>query len=210
MSVRNLWVDANNDLDPAKAKANAITAAYFDIRDPRVTLNYLKAVLAEGFAPGVYAAWNWPEIPYDPPYIGTLKGRIFATWLSAELERIAPGTPPDLPAVCIDIETHDVPFIVGCLQQWRKHRPHRMTDWTLENHQGGLFKPADVLHITAAVRYTVPQCYEGANMRPVSSLESARDLAAAGFPWPFLVGFYDAAALPDWWQGYAFTQGRLP
>src|SRR5581483_3217382 len=44
------------------------------------------------------------------------------------------GNPP----VCLDIEVHDISYVLGCLRRWRQLRPTRETDWTLEGMQGGL------------------------------------------------------------------------
>ena len=195
---RALWIYAGNDAPYAKFKAAGVTDVYFDIREPRLSRNYFDAVATHGLGVGVYAAWNWWP---------NLTGEQFATKVSQRLEDIAPTTPPVYPKVCLDIETHSVPWIIAALTQWRKHRPGRVTDWTLESFQGGLFRPADVLSIEGRVRYTVPQFYVG-DMAPVAGLESARNLADAGFDWGHIVGFYDATALPEWWQGYAL--GTLP
>ena len=36
------------------------------------------------------------------------------------------------------------------------------------------------------------------------------NLVNQGFPRALVTPMYDAAALPDPWDGFAFTQGRLP
>jgi hypothetical protein len=55
----------------------------------------------------------------------------------------------------------------------------------------------------------VPQFYTG-DMRPFAADRVVLDLVNHHFPSTRIWGFYDAAALPLDWQGYAFTQGRLP
>jgi hypothetical protein len=201
---RAVWVDAGNDPDYAKLKANGIGAAYFDIRDPRVTPGYLSTVASRGLAPGVYAAWNW----LPPPYTGAAVGAGFAEWLSEQVAKLGKHTPPNFPMVCADIETHDVAYILGFLYRWRQLRPHRVTDWTLEAFQGGLFSPLDTLKIAAADVGIAPGMYAG-NMDPLNVVDVVLDLCAYSFPPGRIIGMYDAARLPAVWTGYAFTQGRL-
>lgn len=201
--MRTLWVDENNDLDVVKARSYGFDGAAFSVRDSRVTETYLAGVRALGFSPCVYAAWNWKP---------TLDGPQFATWLSRELERIAPKSASDFPRVFVDIETHSVPYILGFLTQWRKHRRHRVTDWTLEGFQGGLFSPRDTIAIAASGVGVFPQPYKG-DMTPTDPVAVVLNLCAHSFAPGSLGVCYDAAHLPPTngdWTGYAFTQGRLP
>lgn len=201
--MRNLWVDAGNDCDTAKARANLMTAAYFDIRDARLGPPYFTALAALGFGVGVYASTSWWP---------SLTGPGFADAVSDRLAAIAPGSLPDLPAVCLDIERDDIAgYLLPALRRWRTHRPKRVTDLTIEGHKGGLFSPSQVINVAAKVRYIVPQCYDG-TMRGWDSAAMVRDLTDAGFPLAHVYPFLDAAKLAQlaWWEGYAFTQGRLP
>jgi hypothetical protein len=196
--VKAIWIDEGNDADIAKLDAHGITAPYFSIRDPRVTSAYLGGLATAGFAPGLYVAWNWyPE----------LTGTTFAQKLHAELRRIGwIGNPP----VCVDIEAHDPAYIRAFLKRWRELRPKRRTDWTLEGMQGGWIEgtPGFVAAVIAANVGVVPQFYRG-DMSPLTP-GVILDLLLAGIPGDRLMGFYDAAALPYRWHGYAFSQGRLP
>ncbi len=195
--MRAVWVDEGSDASLVRLRARGIDSPYYSIRDPRVTSDYLDAVAAEGFTPGLYAAYNWYP---------ALTGLAFAEKCHYELRRIAwLGNPP----LCADIETHDVSYILAFLKRWRELRPKRRTYWTLEGFQGGLFSPADVRAINAANVHVVPQHYTG-DMRPLAADRIAIDLLARGFDILRLYGFYDAAALPGRWEGFAFTQGRLP
>lgn len=200
--IRNLWVDAGNDCNYAKATAYGITAAYFDIRDPRLTTPYLERVASHGLGVGVYAVASWwPK----------LEGPAFADTVGAMLGTIAPNSAPDFPAVCLDIEVDDVAgYVLPALRRWRTHRPNRVTDLTLEGHKGGLFSPSQVINVVAKVRLVVPQCYDGAMTHVWDSCAMSRDLTDAGFPIARVYPFLDAAHLGEWWEGYAFTQGRLP
>ena len=198
MANRAVWIDAGNDADYAKLRAHGIDSPYFDIRDSRVTRAYLEGVQAEGFAPGVYAAWNWYP---------TLGGAGFAVQLSGLL--VGLGAPPGFPKVCADIEIHDVGYILAFLKRWRKLRPMRVTDWTLEGFQGGLFTANDTLAIAAANVGVIPQTYTG-SMEPQDVARVVLDLAFHSFPPARISPFYDAARLPAEWSGYAFAQGRLP
>lgn len=199
--MRAVWIDKGNDPDYPKLAANGINDPYFDIRDPRLSLAYLMAVRAKGGAPGLYA---------DPTWWPGISAPDFATKVSQLLGAIAPNTQPDFPMVCLDIETKDADYILGALRQWRKHRPNRVTDWTLEGHQGGILTPAQWLVVSSLVRYVVPQCYNGPMTQVFDTFAMAKYLNDYGLPFQDIRPFYDAAHLPEYWDGYAFTQGRLP
>lgn len=199
--MRAIWVDEGNDADYAKLAANGITEPCYALRDPRVTGQYLRNVQARGLDPGVYVVKSW--YPADTP-------AAFATRVSKMLERLRVDSTPDFPFVCIDYEPTNVPDILACLRQWRKHRPGRVTDLTIEGHQGGLFRPSDVIAVVAQTRYTVPQCYNAAMTQLWDTFAMAHDLTDHSWPIDKVRPFYDAAHLPEWWDGYAFTQGRLP
>ncbi len=204
---RAIWIDAGNDANAPKLHAAGIDAAYFDIRDPRITYDYLRGVVAQGFTAGVYAVASWYP---------ALSGSAFATAVSHRLDAILESKPgdPAFPMVCLDIEKDDVRgYVLPALAQWRRHRPKRVTDLTIEGHKGGIFSPSDVIQVVAKVRYTVPQCYNGAMSQVWDTYAMTCNLVAAGFPVAGICPFYDAAHLPDYWgipAGYAFTQGRLP
>lgn len=194
--MKAVWIDNGADPNYDKLRAHGIDSAYFDPRDPRVTAGYLDVVRANGLAAGLYFAWNWYP---------NMTGAWFATKVDQELRRIAwHGNAP----VCLDIETHDVSYITGCLERWRQLRPTRQTDWTMEGMQGGLFSPQAVSEIVAANVRLAPSFY-GGDMSPLGH-SVILDLLMAGFPGDRIIGMYDAAALPYRWTGYAFTQGRLP
>lgn len=203
--MRAVWVDANNDPNYGKLAASGITAPYFDPRDPRVTAPYLAAVAGHAGISGVgiYFAWNWYP---------TLTGAEFAEEMSATISQLGVGGNV---AICIDIEkgfgltdTTYVPYVVACLQRWRELRPTRVTSYTLEGMQGGLFDKPSVQAINAAKVKVCPQMYAG-DMTPLPHGVTL-DLLMAGFLGTRQYGMYDAAALPWRWRGFAFTQGRLP
>jgi hypothetical protein len=205
--MKAIWVDAGNDAAVDKLASYGIDAPYFDIRDPRVTKPYLlgvrdqlKAVSGRPAFPGVYVAWNWYP---------TLSGKAFAEKVSAMLEPLAKDTAPTFPGVCLNAETHDVSYIVAMLGRWRELRPKRVTSWTLEGYQGGLFDAASRIQITAANVEIQPQGYRG-NMEPFDVVDVYRNLVAHGFPPAQVTMMYDAAHLPPAWSGSSFTQGRLP
>lgn len=205
--IRAVWVDEGNDANYAKLKAIGAVPC-FAIRDPRVDLAYLTMVKAKGFdSVGVYVVASWYK----------LTAAKFATLVSSELTRIAPQTPPGFPFVCVDMEgkTGTVKpglpdYQISFMRQWRKHRPDRVTDMTIEGHQGGLYNEGAADWLGRQVRYMVPQCYNAAMTQVWDSFAMALDLCTAGFKVEGIRPFYDAAHLPEWWDGYAFTQGRLP
>ena len=201
--MRTVWVNAGNDPDYEKLKSHGITLVQFDVRDPRLTVPYLDAVKAKGYEIGVYAVWNWDETK-------NLSGPEFATWTSEQLKRIKPADWASFGNVCLNIERYEPGYVLGALRQWRQHRSKVVTDYTLEGHKGGIFTVAQWLEIGMRVRYVVPQCYNGAMTQVWDSYAMTLDLVSHGLPFSKIRPFYDAARLDHWWDGYAFTQGRLP
>jgi hypothetical protein len=203
--MRAVWVDAGNDADYGKLTHYGIDSPYYALNDPRVTAAYLQGVADRGFKPGLYVAWNW----------FSLDGPGLASHVHAELLRIGwAGNPP----VCVDIEkghgltdANYVAYVLAFLKRWRELRPKRLTYYTLEGYQGGLFDAKARLAVAASGVVVVPQCYTGA-MVPYDPVDVMYDLWRHGFAPAGAVPFYDAAHLPTaWgWSGFAFTMGRLP
>lgn len=203
--MRAVWVDDGQTPDYAKLARYGIGGVYFAGNDARLTPAYLQSVKDHaGVAEvGLYYAWNWYPVQAAKALARTISEAVKAVgWL---------GNPP----VCIDIEkghgltdANYTAYAVAFFQEWRRLRPSRKTAYTLEGFQGGLFGPADVLHIAAANLEICPQMYAG-NMAPLAH-DVTIDLLIQGFPAAQLSGMYDAAALPYNWRGFAFTQGRLP
>lgn len=194
--TRAVWIDSGAALDVGKLHQAGITAPYYAHTDPQVTAAQLDVVKSLGFAPGIYSAWNWYP---------NLDGPRYAEKLDSELRRIGwAGNAP----VCVDIETHDVGYILAFFRRWRVLRPTRATAFTFEGFQGGLFSPTDVSTLVGCDLRFVPQLYRG-DMTPHEH-SPIIDLLIAGFPAGRIDGFYDAAALPYSWRGFAFTQARLP
>ena len=217
MPLNNWWVDEHQTADWAKAQKYGLTAPYFSIRDPKVA-EYLADAYHRTGKGGIYFAWNW--------YPNLSGGRV-ADVVSGELEHVisdlkALGVTGDatFPAVCANLEDDAnlqgdawVAYVVAFVTRWRQHRQRRVTDWAFAAHKAGLFagKPTAVSDISNAIVGVVTELYAGANYYPQDGLRLALDLVQVGFPASLIHGFYDGAKpLPEWWDGYVFTQGRLP
>lgn len=211
------WIDEGNGADWTKARQYGLDAPYFSIRDVNV-VTYLADAHAHTGKGGVYFAWNWYP---------NLSGRTLADVVSHELETIIEGleakaidTPAAFPAVCANLEDDAnlqgdawVDYVVAFCQRWRQHRQKRVTDWAFSAHKAGLFasRPSAVSAISSAIVGVVTELYAGANYYPQDGVRLALDLVQVGFPASLIHGFYDGAKpLPEWWDGYVFTQGRLP
>ncbi len=201
--MRGLWVDSGNDPDWAKVYRHSISALYFDLFDPRVTAPYLLSMVDRSVQVGVYVASNWPQVSGN--------GRDFAEKTSARLKEVMTGgvTKPSFPKVQLDMEEHDPGKIADALKRWRELHRYQDTSWTMEAMQGGWMDPAFVQTVLDCRVRVVPQYYTG-DMRPMAQDVAFRDLLVRGFPPQVISGFYDAAALPINWDGWAFTMGRLP
>lgn len=197
--MRACWVDANNDADYVRLHEHGITEPIYDIRDSRITKAYLDNVGNLGFQPGVYAAWNWPETK-------DLSGAEFAEWVDAKVKPLHRSA--TFPSVHLNDETHDPVRIISLLERWRQLRPSKRTVWTLEGMQGGLFSKAQAKAINATNVIYGPQCYTG-QMARMESATVVLDLVTHGFLASRIQPFLDAAALGNWWEGTAYTQGRL-
>lgn len=200
--MNSCWIDEGNDPDYPRLRANGIDTVCRSIRDSRTTKAALRADIAAGFGVSVYFASSW--------YPGE-SGRQLCNIVSGLLVNCDLGT-PDKPSVCADIERDDIGFVREFFRRWHVVRALRVTDWTLEGHKGGLLTPTDVADLLVTVkRYFVPQCYDGAMAHGWDPLAMAKNLVAAGIPLERVVPFLDASRLSSyaWWQGYAFTQGRL-
>jgi len=212
--MKYLWVDKGNDPDYAKVQRHGINGLFFDLTDARLNKTYLNGVryAGPGYAVGVYVAHNWPDFHSD-------NGARHAELVHAKLEAIAPKTGNSFPKVQFDIESvRDPQFYIDCFRRWRELRPTRDTSWTFEPWQtrpSSWISPALVDTVTDLGIRVVPQYYMGPSpsdprdMRPVApDMEYKR--TQAKFPKAAVSGFYDAALLGDGWDGFAFTQGRLP
>ena len=209
--MKALWGDAGNDLDWVKADAHDMTALYLPISDPPADVKRrLTEIRSHGYVAGVYMAWNWPMF-------AGMSGTSVAELMHSLVATVSPSAPVK---VQFDIEAHDPEFILETLTRWRAIRPKQDTSWTLESFQGGWMSPEFVAAIVALKVRVVPQFYSGVMgdvddpkallAEQVAQDMALRDLTRRGFPEALVTGFYDAATLPDRWDGWAFTQGRLP
>lgn len=193
--MRAIWVDEGNSPHWDKLAAHQITWVFISLHDSLLNQR-LEQIKARGLVPGVYAAWGW--------YPGT-GGAEFAEKVHADLK--AKTAVPV--RVQLNDEIHDPARIGAMLTRWRQLRPTTATSWTLEGHQGGWFTPQLVQTIIKTKVRVVPQCYSGP-MEPTDTLAAVRDITRRGVPDSMVTPFHDAAALRPWWDGWAFTQGRLP
>lgn len=203
--MRAVWVDTNNDPDFVKAKAHGIDAFYFDMFDARVTPAYLRALVDQGYKVGVYMASNWWEFKGKT-------GAEIAKVVSDHLKKVfGKSLKPEFPRVQFDIEEHDPDKILSCLQEFRRLHKYQAVSWTMEGFQGGWMDPAFVDAVVDCNVRVVPQAYTG-DMRNMAADQVYKDLLLRGFPENLITLFYDARDLDELigWNGFAFTQGRLP
>lgn len=200
--MKAVFVDTGQDPRWETLALHKITRVYFPMSDPVVDVRRrLEAVRDRGLVGGLMAAWNWQGYGTDGPS--------FADAVHNRLKLIAPAATNTWPKIILDDEEHDPDRIVQELRRWRQLRPNTDTAWTLESMQGGWFAPGLVEQIVASKVRVVPQCYTGP-MAAVDTLAAARDLTKMGVPDALVTPMYDAAQLPQGWDGFAFTAGRLP
>lgn len=200
--MRAVWVDEGNVPNWDKLAKHGITWVYVSARDHRAKKS-LEDTFAKGFKGGVYTAWNWYP---------NLSGAEYAEKTHALLSALWPSAKPGFPKVQLNDETHDPERILGMLRRWRQLRPATETSWTMEGMQGGWMSPVFAKTVTDLKIRVVPQAYYG-TMAPgqvYDTLAVARDLTKRGIPDRLVSPFYDASQMPAGWDGFAFTQGRLP
>ncbi len=199
--MRYVWVDDGNSPDYALGGRHGINGYYIALSDPDWYERILD-VRNHGLAAGVYAAWNWWG-----DFTG--RGAAFAEEVNGRVRARVKFPKPSWPKIQLDNEEHDMNQILLMLRRHRELWPTQDTSWTLESFQGGLMSPEFVQEVLALRTRVVPQAYTG-DMRRMSEDGTLRDLTRRGFPESQVSLFYDAAQLPINWDGFAFTQGRLP
>lgn len=193
--MRYLWVDAGNDPNFDLGDQHGIDGYFMPLFGERTTRDTLRQIREGGHAAGVYVGHGWFPL---------LTAAQYATQVYAEYERVlVQGL-----RLQVNLEQHDPVYIIDVLERLRAKRSNLPLSWTLEGMQGGWAAQIATDVVAARVR-VVPQAYTG-SMERMAEDAVLRDLLRAGYPESSVSLFYDAAALARGWQGYAFTQGRLP
>lgn len=215
MSIKGCFIDHEQEPIFERLRAHGINECLIPgEHSPAANPEWVRRMDAAGFKVTVMFAWNW--------FGGFSTGAKFAEYASERLKQIgyagAPGSPAVNPEVMLDIEKgaglnefNYVDWVVDCLTRWRQLRPTRATTLSLEAMQGGLFKdrPDKVLKVLSLVGGIIPQHYTGGEKRMAEDV-TLKDLEDVGFPRGRIRGFYLARELPMNWDGYAWTQGKLP
>lgn len=202
--MRFTWTVAGDDPDYGNCKAHGINGLFAPMFDSLTTNAYLRGFQQQGFKAGLYVGHNWfPE-----------KGPLaLASHVVTEYMRLtrAQGGAPALAGVrlMMNLEQHNPVFILKCLTSIRGLLPKVGLSWSPEGMQGGWMSDEFVAGILVLKIRVVPQAFIG-TMQRVESDQTLRDLLDRGFPESSVSVFYDAAQLGVNWDGYAFTEGRLP
>lgn len=203
--TRAIWLDENNSPRSDLKTRFGITDVFRSVRDGRTTLTHLEEDRRRFGGAGLYLCSQgdgWPSADTTTP-------KAWAKWAYEQVQTIAPGSSGDFPKVLLNCETHDAAWVVSMLKAWRSHSPRRVTAWSPEGRQTGIFSPAHVAAINQTGVTVVPQLY-GGDMTAHPEGTVILPMLRAGFNPKTLTGFYDAQNLPWDWSGFAFSQGRLP
>ena len=193
--MRYVWIDAGQSPDPVKLKAHRITRCYFDARGTPQTTEFER---------GIYRVQSWDNA----------KPALLAEELSADVHRWG-GDPYRQLAVHVNIEHASLgdnfaSFIAAFIPAYRNLRPQRDTGLVIDGLQGGAFSPQLVAAINADINLQVlAEDYDGA-MSPLGADNVRSNLVSYGVQRQRALVMYDGAALPEYWDGCAFTMGRLP
>lgn len=201
--MRALWIHRGADPDFVRIKAYGIDSLYFDMFDPKVTLESMQNLSDQGYRVGVYMASNWSEF-YGKDPAGIAK--VVNDRLKAVFRRKLAN---EFPRVQFDMEEHDPDKILATITEFRKLRKWQALSWTFEGFQGGWMSPEFVQGMLANRIRFVPQAYTG-DMQDMAEDQVMVDLLDRGIPYNVISLFYDAAELPIGWDGFAFIDYRLP
>ncbi len=195
-AVRFLLVDKGQSPDFEKGDRAGITGYFLDIRS--ATQHDLLEIRKRQHIPGVYANPVWDDAPDAPDALVAWAVKLFRGFGVSNLR------------LQWDIEVHDADYISDVLWASRHALPQVGTSWTLEPQQGGWFTTQLLEAIRGTRTRAVVQLYNGAMTTHYDSWGQVARMIDKGIPAAQVSPFYDAAALPAGWNGYAFTQGRLP
>jgi len=183
--------------DLAKAKRYGITRLYWQANDPQISAGLFLAIRERAIEVGIMCdpSWeNWSAID-------------LARVLDADLVRL--GSDSSQCAVLADIEYHDPVYITAFVNEWRALRPRRVTGWTLEPMQGGWITPTLAGRLSSSAVTVYPQAYFG-DMTPLDVDRVRCDVIERGIPRGAVAACYNAARIPDHWDGIAFRFDQLP
>ncbi len=196
--MRYVWTDAGDDPDFNVGNRHGIDGYYFPMFDDLTTRERLEDCKGRGYAVGLYIAWNWPQVKNSSP-------TEVASIMSEEYKRCyVAGL-----RMQYNDESHEPDKILTVLRAWRNLRSTVGTSWTMEGMQGGWMSKAFAAAVMNLKIRLAPQLYNGAMTQVWDSLAAQRDLTKRGFADLLISPFYDAAKLPHYWNGFAFTMGRL-
>lgn len=198
--MRYLWVDAGNDPNFTRGAKSGIDGYFMPLFDARTTKAQLQGIRDRGLAAGVYVGHGW----WQPISAQALADKVFTEFQRVRVQGLR---------LQMNHEQKDAAYILANLSALRAKDPTLPLSWTLEGKQGGWFTPSFVQALIDLSVRVVPQSFWGAEGRIDGRYAEdmiLRDLTRRGLPETLVSLFYDGADLPRDYQGYVFTQGRLP
>jgi hypothetical protein len=198
--MKYIWTRQNDDPDYDNCHAHGINGLFAPLgADSLTSPAYLKLFRAKGFpVVGLYVGHGW----WAP-----IGAQALADKVVAEYKKATVGVPRV--KLQMNLEQHDPGYIAACLERIREQLPKVGLSWSPEGFQGGWMSASFVKRIIAAKVRVVPQAFTG-DMTPRAQDMVLRNLTARGYPEALVTIMYDAKNLPRDWNGYAFTEGRLP
>lgn len=200
-----IWIDEGADPDFPLLEARGFLPGrtpphrlFFSAREPRLRQpTYLDAVRGRGYGCGLYWADTW-----DAGLAGAQAAELMnRRWLEL-------GGGVKSLHVQFNVERHDAGYVAELLHRWRQLRPTLPTSWAMEGFQGGWIATIRAQVVTSKV-LLVPEAYTG-SMAPFDTAGVVKDLTDFGIPYDQVTVFHDARELRRGWDGFAFTQARLP
>ena len=189
--------------DRDKLKRYKVTRLYYEARDPQISAAFFDELRAISLEVGIMLSAAW----YSDTMVDLAReGDAWVTKLGGNAKQLA---------VLFDIEyPYQAPgYILAWLNEWRLHRPSRMTLWTPAFHQGGWFSP----ELVGAISYdpnllVVPQAYIQDPPIVVDADLTRCDLTERGLPKGRVGVFYlpGDVAHRESWDGIVFGFNELP
>ncbi len=196
--MRWIWTDAGDDPSWGIGDKHGIDGYFAPLFDEPLTTEVVRETVARGHAVGVYFGHNWRPLASPEQIVAEV---------NAEFKRLVKVAPRL--RLMWNLEEQDPEFVADVLEEWRRVQPKVNTSWSPAGMQGGWMHEEFVDRVLACRVRVVPQCFDGSMNRWESDVVKA-DVVRRGFPEHIVSCFYDAAQLGAWWDGFAFTAGRLP
>lgn len=205
--MRAMWINTGAEVGSYPGlRQLGISHVFFDAH--KHTRAHLQQARANGFLVGVYTNPQWFTDGWVPKaYRDRVNRRLTELGVDDEqcdvMFNIEKGA-----AIEGGLPDGGVQYVIDLFFWWRRVRGKRITQWTMEGHQGGHFQRA-MLHENLTNTTFVPQAYDG-SMNRWDSYGVVKDLVNWGVEYGRVAPFLDAPeARVPYSEGFFYLENRL-